>query len=105
MQTLATAQLDQVLPIAKARLINHYDGSDDASIADDNTSAFNSRIVAGTNSLSLHAPDHIPLKSSDMRTIILAAAPLPDTLSGMESGFGQQQRLGSTTSDRERSGR
>jgi hypothetical protein len=42
-------------PIAKARLINHYDGSDDASIADDNTSAFNSRNVAGTNSLSLHA--------------------------------------------------
>lgn len=42
-------------PIAKARLINHYDGNDDASIADDNTSAFNSRNVAGTNSLSLHA--------------------------------------------------
>src|SRR5262249_17973450 len=42
-------------PIAKARLINAYDGSDDASIADDNTSAFNSRNVAGTNSLSLHA--------------------------------------------------
>jgi hypothetical protein len=42
-------------PIAKARLINHYDGDDDASIADDNTSAFNSRNVAGTNSLSLHA--------------------------------------------------
>jgi hypothetical protein len=42
-------------PIAKARLINNYDGNDDASIADDNTSAFNSRNVAGTNSLSLHA--------------------------------------------------
>src|SRR5262249_14438119 len=42
-------------PIAKARLINHYDGSDDASIADNNTSAFNSRNVAGTNTLSLHA--------------------------------------------------
>src|SRR5262245_55737175 len=42
-------------PIAKARLINHYDGDDDASIADNNTSAFNSRNVAGTNSLSLHA--------------------------------------------------
>jgi len=42
-------------PIAKARLINHYEGDDDASIADDNTSAFNSRNVAGTNSLSLHA--------------------------------------------------
>src|SRR5215469_3945513 len=42
-------------PIAKARLIDHYDGSDDASIADNNTSAFNSRTVAGTNALSLHA--------------------------------------------------
>jgi hypothetical protein len=30
---------------------------------------------------------------------------LPDTLSGMESGLGQQQWLGSTTFDRERSGR
>jgi len=42
-------------PIAKARLINHYDGNDDASIADNNTSAFNGRNVAGTNTLSLHA--------------------------------------------------
>jgi hypothetical protein len=46
---------DMRFPIAKARLINHYDGNDDASIADNNTSAFNSRNVAGTNSLSLHA--------------------------------------------------
>ena len=43
--------------------------------------------------------------STSVRTIILAAASRPDSLSGMESGFGQQQRLGSTTSDRERSGR
>jgi hypothetical protein len=42
-------------PIAKAKLINQYEGNDDASIADDNTAAFNSRNVAGTNSLSLHA--------------------------------------------------
>jgi hypothetical protein len=42
-------------PIAKARLINQYDGNDDASMADNNTSAFNFRNVAGTNSLSLHA--------------------------------------------------
>lgn len=46
---------DMRFPIAKARLINHYDGDDDASIADNNTSAFNSRNVAGTNTLSLHA--------------------------------------------------
>jgi len=36
-------------------LIDHYDGNDDASIADNNTSAFNARNVAGTSSLSLHA--------------------------------------------------
>jgi hypothetical protein len=42
-------------PVAKARLIDHYNGSDDASIADNNTAAFNSRTVAGTNSPSLHA--------------------------------------------------
>lgn len=46
---------DMHYPIAKARLINHYDGDDDASIGDNNTSAFNSRNVAGTNALSLHA--------------------------------------------------
>src|ERR1043166_6429911 len=46
---------DMGFPFAKARLINHYDGSDDASIAANNTSAFNSRNVAGTSSLSLHA--------------------------------------------------
>jgi hypothetical protein len=46
---------DMRFPIAKAKLINHYDGSDDASIADNNTSAFNSRNVAGTSTLSLHA--------------------------------------------------
>lgn len=50
------AKLRQIrFPIAKAKLINKYDGNDDASIADDNTSAFNSRNVAGTNALSLHA--------------------------------------------------
>lgn len=46
---------DMSFPIAKASLINHYDGNDDASIADNNTSAFNGRNVAGTNVLSLHA--------------------------------------------------
>jgi hypothetical protein len=35
------------------------------------------------------APDH-SAKSSDMRSIILAAALRPHVLLGMESGFGQQ---------------
>jgi hypothetical protein len=42
-------------PIAKARLVNHYEGNDDASMADNNTSAFNGRPVAGSNKPSLHA--------------------------------------------------
>jgi hypothetical protein len=42
-------------PIATARLVNHYDGNDDASMADNNTSGFNARSVAGSTKLSLHA--------------------------------------------------
>lgn len=42
-------------PIEKMRLIDEYRGSDDASMADDNTSAFNCRFVSGTNHWSLHA--------------------------------------------------
>ncbi len=42
-------------PIAKARLMNSYDGNDDASMADNNTSAFNVREIAGGGLISLHA--------------------------------------------------
>jgi hypothetical protein len=42
-------------PIARARLINAYGGDDDASMDQDNTSAFNVRPVAGSNVISLHA--------------------------------------------------
>ena len=42
-------------PISKARPMNDYDGDDDASTRDNNSSAFNDRNVAGGNSLSLHA--------------------------------------------------
>ena len=42
-------------PLEKARPINRYDGDDDASMADDNTSSFNDRAVAGGTSLSMHA--------------------------------------------------
>lgn len=47
--------LDRRFPIAKARLMNYYDGDDDAADVDNNTSSFNDRVVAGTNTLSLHA--------------------------------------------------
>jgi hypothetical protein len=42
-------------PIERAKLMNSYDGNDDASIADNNTSSFNDRKVAGTTAISLHA--------------------------------------------------
>jgi hypothetical protein len=42
-------------PLAKARPVNRYEGDDDASMADNNTSAFNDRPVAGSTSLSMHA--------------------------------------------------
>jgi hypothetical protein len=42
-------------PISKARLLDAYDGDDDASMAENNTSAFNDRTVIGGSSLSIHA--------------------------------------------------
>lgn len=42
-------------PIAKARLMNHYNGNDSASTADNNTSSFNARKSVGGSSLSMHA--------------------------------------------------
>lgn len=42
-------------PIAKAKLMNVYDGNDNASMADNNTSAFNYRRVTGGSLISLHA--------------------------------------------------
>jgi hypothetical protein len=42
-------------PIRQVRTIDHYGGDDDASMADDNTSAFNCRPVAGTTRWSQHA--------------------------------------------------
>jgi hypothetical protein len=42
-------------PLEQARLMNAYDGDDDASIEANNTSAFNDRRVVGTNSISMHA--------------------------------------------------
>lgn len=41
--------------LEKIRLIDEYDGDDDASMADNNTSCFNYRVVEGTEKLSQHA--------------------------------------------------
>jgi hypothetical protein len=42
-------------PVESAKLMNEYDGSDDASMDRNNTSSFNVRAVAGGSSISLHA--------------------------------------------------
>ena len=49
------ALLKMHFPIQQAKLLNHYDGDDDASMADNNTSAFNDRMVSGGTSISVHA--------------------------------------------------
>ncbi len=46
---------DAGYPIRKMRLVDDYDADDDRSCADDNTSAFNYRVIAGTSTLSNHA--------------------------------------------------
>jgi hypothetical protein len=42
-------------PIAKARPLNAYEGDDNASMRDNNSSAFNDRNLTNGNSVSLHA--------------------------------------------------
>jgi poly-gamma-glutamate synthesis protein (capsule biosynthesis protein) len=42
-------------PIRQLRLVDDFGASDDASMAADNSSAFNFRVVAGTDTLSQHA--------------------------------------------------
>lgn len=49
------AMFDHRFPIAKAKLMDAYEGDDEAAMADDNTSAFNHRAVPGSTRLSLHA--------------------------------------------------
>jgi hypothetical protein len=43
------------IPVAKVKLMNDYDGIDEASMADNNTSSFNDRDIASGNKISLHA--------------------------------------------------
>jgi|HubBroStandDraft_6_1064221.scaffolds.fasta_scaffold80343_2 hypothetical protein len=42
-------------PIAKARSMDLYNGDDEASMSDNNTSAFNDRAIAGGGRISIHA--------------------------------------------------
>ena len=49
------ALLKMHFPIHQAKLLNHYDGNDEASMSDNNTSAFNDRSISGGASVSIHA--------------------------------------------------
>lgn len=42
-------------PIERMRLVDEYDGDDNRSMADNNSSAFNYRVIAGTTRLSKHS--------------------------------------------------
>ncbi len=47
--------LDIKFPIEKIKLIDHYNGNDELSMADNNSSCFNFRKIAGTDRLSNHS--------------------------------------------------
>jgi len=44
-----------ITPLKKLLLIDEYGGDDDLAVADNNTSCFNYRVVAGSTKLSRHA--------------------------------------------------
>lgn len=53
--TAMRALFDARFPIDRMRLVDAYGGDDEASMAADNTSAFNCRLVPGTTTWSQHA--------------------------------------------------
>jgi hypothetical protein len=55
MQSVMRALWDARFPIERMELVDNYGGNDDASMAANNTSAFNCRFVAGTTNWSEHA--------------------------------------------------
>jgi len=50
-----TALHERRFPIASAKLMNEFNGDDDASMDANNTSSFNVRAVAGSGNISLHS--------------------------------------------------
>ena len=52
---LFKALYEQGFPIAKMRLMHHYQGDDVQATTDNNTSCYNCRVIAGSSVLSLHA--------------------------------------------------
>ncbi len=77
---------DNLYPIEKIKLIDEYNGDDNASMADNNTSCFNYRMIEGTNVLSDHALglaiDINPLYNPNIKTIPEGIEVSPQNASG-----------------------
>lgn len=92
----------QRFPIAKARLMNAYEGNDDASTADNNTSAFNDRPVAGGGRASLHGygvaidlnPVQNPYLTRSGATLTVSPASGAEYINRMRDRPGKAQRAG-----------
>ncbi|PUA18386.1 M15 family metallopeptidase [Glaciimonas sp. PCH181] len=54
-QTIFKLLLARRVPLARAKLMNHYHGDDALAMADNNSSAFNDRPITGGGAPSLHA--------------------------------------------------
>jgi len=89
-------------PIAKARLMNAYEGHDDAATADDNSSAFNDRAIAGGGRTSLHsyglAIDVNPVENPYLKragaTLTVSPASGARYVNRMRDRPGKMQRMG-----------
>jgi hypothetical protein len=74
-------------PLAQARLIEHYQGNDNASMQENNTSAFNNRQITGGGPPSLHAyglaidinPLQNPYVQPDERGLVRVSPPAATT--------------------------
>lgn len=54
-EKIFAALLEQKFPLAKIRTIDHYEGDDEKSMEDNNSSAFNCRLIMGKNICSIHS--------------------------------------------------
>lgn len=88
--------------VAKAALMNVYDGDDNASMADNNTSAFNDRKTAGGSSVSLHAlglaidlnPIQNPYLKRSGATVIVSPDAGVDYVNRLNDRPGKRPRVG-----------
>jgi hypothetical protein len=93
---------DNRFAIAKAQPMERYNGDDAAAMADDNTSGFNHRVVAGSSHLSLHAygaaidlnPGENPYLTRTGAAVTVAPPQGGDYLNRREDRPGKARRAG-----------